>query len=201
MAGRFYFLGSISTTAVAQSYPLGDGAPEGVTVNTITLPTSASAVASAFTGFTAFVYSSSGIGQRKQIASYSTSRVATLSGSWEDPRPGTGSFVVYGVPMRHQDMAHYKVEYGGTATTGILRAHVFADAGADPRSIYSQSFVAQRIVATAAISSTGNAQGETIIIDLMPLDVVLAKVYVETAPTAGTLEVFVAPGKSHGRQG
>ena len=201
MAGRFYFLGSVGTTAGSLSFPAGDGNPDAITATTITLPTSASTVVSAFTGFTAFVYSGSGVGQRKQIASYSTARVATLSGEWEAPRPGTGSFIVYGPPMRHQDMAHYKVEYGGTATTGILRAHVFADAGADPRSIYSQSFVAQRVAATAAISSTAVAQGETVIIDLMPLDVVLAKIYIETAPTAGTLEIFVAPGKSYGRQG
>ena len=199
MAGRFYFLGSAGTGAASLSFPLGDGNPDAVTINTITLPTSASAIASAFTGLAAFVYSGSGVGQSRNIKAYSTARVATIQ-DWEQPRPDTGSYIVYGVAMRHADMAHYRCEYSvSTATTGVLRSEIFADAGGEPRRIFSQPFQNARVQSTAALSSTGDAHAETTIIDLMPLDVVLSKVFIETVPTAGTLELYVAPGKSHGR--
>lgn len=200
MSGRFLYLGSADSSSTGLDYPRGDGNPTAVSATTVTLGTAASTTASAFTGLVAFVYSGSGAGQYRLISAYSTDRVATLYRPWDQPYPNTASYLVYGVPMRHGDMAHYKVEYNTvTGTSGTLRSLVYVDACDNPRSVYSQTFQPQRIASTSGLSSTGDAQGETIIVDLMPLETIVAKVFIDSAPTAGTLELFCAAGKSHTR--
>jgi hypothetical protein len=97
-------------------------------------------------------------------------------------------------------MVHYRTEYTTTTmATGLYRADAFIEDTSAPQRIFSQAFNFAHIGVTAGLTISGStAHGETKVADLMPLNSVVGKIYCETAPTAGSIDVYAASGRSGG---
>jgi hypothetical protein len=197
MLGRFFHLGTIDSSAAGLSFPRGDGSPSAISATTIALPTSAPDTANFFRDMIVYVAAGSGAGQWRVITSYSTARIATVH-AWEAPAPNTGSTLVYGIPMRHADIMHFRSEYTTTtAATGLFRAEVWIEEIATPHRIFSQFFQFAYVGSTFGLqAASSTAHGDTRVADVMPLKCIIGKIYCETAPAVGAVDVWAASGIS-----
>lgn len=206
---KFHDLGTITTTAAAQLFPLGDGDPQAVSARSITLPTSAVDVSSAaelYRGYGVLVIAGQGVGQMRQIQAVTTAYVCTVP-TWDLPYPNTGSTIVVGLLPRGRDGLAVKFEGTASVGTGTFRGIFYAN---DPgpttartgnvRAAVSTSWVPGGSVITSHLSSSASVQLEVRTVTAVGENYVLAKVACEIAPTAN-LEGFAVMQNTRGRMG
>lgn len=204
---KFLDIGTITSTGGAQAFPRGDGAPQAITATTITLPTSAvdaSAGLNFYKHHLVMVIAGQGAGQERMILSSTTAYLCTVQ-TWGIPRPDTGSTIVIGAPVKGRDGVAVKGEHVGTATTGTFRLQTYVrmpfigTSRTDTmRSIVTATFPMTITLATAGLSSSAGYHAQTQLLDYVGEENTVAKVFVETAPTAN-VELFLAPVSLQGR--
>lgn len=207
---KFLDCGTITSTCGAQAFPRGDGAPQAVGAATITLPTSAvdaSSALNAYQGHRVLVIAGQGMGQRRLLLNSSTAYLCAVA-NWDTPRPDTASTIIVGVPVRGHDAVEVKAEHVGTATTGTWRLQSYfaqqnlgTTARVDlARSTLSATFQNAITLATSGLASSAGLHGVAQTIDFLSPETAVAKIFVETAPTAN-VEMFASPINTRGRMG
>jgi hypothetical protein len=211
MAGDFFYLGPSLAATTLKYYPdidptVGSTAythVDSANLSTVTLgPAASNALPDAYEGLGIYVIAGSGTGQLRQILRSSTAAqtVATVK-EWDNPKPDSGSTLVVGVILDGRDGFAVKAEHAGTAATGTFRG-MFFSRDVVPRTVFTTPFTLGLVsssVATAYLTlPTAAGHGETRVIDYLTPMYRLAKVMVESAPTA-QVELFGAAIFTTGR--